>query len=176
MSIEEIVANIDARIAALESDIQPLLDAKVALLNNSAAPNETTRRPVRAKTTPTAVPDANAGSEKPAPKPKPRRTARRLRPDPVPSEKLIALLEDSDGLTATALAKETGGDPTQIRVLLKELADAGEVRRTGERSATRWYRITEEEQIAARAAEIQAQMKGAPTTAPNRSRTRARRT
>jgi hypothetical protein len=157
MSIEEIVANIDARIAALQADIQPLLDAKVALRNSAAVSKTTKRRQVEAKTSPAATPGAKTEPAKPAKPAKPARRARRPKVDPVPSGKLIALLEGSDGMTSTALAEQTGGDPNQIRVLLKELADAGQVRKTGERRGTRWHLITDEEQIAARAAEIEAQ-------------------
>jgi hypothetical protein len=173
MSVEEIVANIDARIAALQADIQPLLDAKVALLNSSSPqPTAAKRRVIKAQPAVEEMPATKAEPTKPAPKPKPR-TGRRARVEPVPSGKLIAFLEGSDGLTSTALARQTGGDARQIRVLLKELADAGQVRKTGERSATRWRLISEEEQIAARAAEIEARMKSGRTGRTRRTRTQA---
>ena len=38
--------------------------------------------------------------------------------------------------------------------LLKEQEDAGQVRRTGTRAATRWHAVTDEDRIAARATEI----------------------
>ena len=108
MSIEEIVANIDARIAALQSDIQPLLDAKDALVNSSGAPSSTNRVKCAAQT----PAGAQAGSARMR---KPRRAVARAKLDPVPSGKLISLLEGSDGLTTAALVEETGGDASQIR-------------------------------------------------------------
>lgn len=171
MSIEEIVANIDVRIAALQSDIQPLLDAKLALQNQHTAPKVSRRRRGKAQRTRTATSAAKPGPAKTAPIPKRRRAVRRARVGPVSSDQLIALLQGSDGLASTALARESGGDGNQIRALLKQLADAGQVRKTGERAATRWHLITEEEQIAARAAEIEGQMKTAQTTAGAGSRT-----
>lgn len=174
MSIEEIVANIDARIAALESDIQPLLDAKGALLNSSSPqPKPPKGRQIKPQTAPEETAAAKPTPIEAPSKPKPRGTGSRARVDPVPSGKLIALLEGSDGLTSTALARQTGGDAKQIRVLLKELTDRGEVRKTGQRSATRWHLVTEEEQIATRAAEIEAQMKPARTGTTRKTRMQA---
>ena len=43
--------------------------------------------------------------------------------------------------------------------LLKESEQKGEVRREGQRRATSWYLITDEDRIAARAAQIAAQAK-----------------
>jgi hypothetical protein len=163
MSIEEIVTNIDVRLAALESDIQPLLDAKAALLSGAPAPEPAKRRRVEAQKTVAvlpAQPEVKAETPKPVPKRKPRKSASRRKADPVPTEKLITLLTASDGLAATTLAKEAGGNVDQIRVLLKELSDAGQVRRTGERRTTRWHLVTDEDRIAARAAEIDAQSNG----------------
>jgi hypothetical protein len=176
MSIEEIVANIDARIAALQSDIQPLLDAKVALQNQDTAPKGSSRPGRETQRKRTATSAAKPAPAKTAPTPKRRRAVRRARVSPVSSDQLIALLEGSDGLASTALARETGGDGNQIRALLKQLADAGQVRKTGERAATRWHLITEEEQIATRAAEIEAQMKTAQTAAGAGDRTQPGRT
>jgi hypothetical protein len=46
-----------------------------------------------------------------------------------------------------------------VLTLLKEQESAGVVRRTGTRAATRWHVITDEDRIAARAAELNAQSK-----------------
>jgi len=172
MSIEEIVTNIDARIATLQSDIQPLLDARNALVKRSAAPKPAKRGRRDAQTAHAAAPTTKADPTEPAPKRTPRRTVRRPKVDPVPSGKLITVLAGGDGLTATALAKETGGDANQIRVLLKELADAGQVRKTGERSTTRWHLITDEEQITARGIEIETESRAARTGPASRTRRR----
>jgi hypothetical protein len=178
MSIQEIVTNIDARIAELESEIQPLLEARLALLNSSQTPTPATRRQTstpKPATTPAAKSAPPAETPKPALKRRPRRAARRVKVDPVPSGKLISLLGSSDGMTATALAKEAGGNANQVRVLLQELAQAGDVRRTGERRGTRWHLITDEEKIAARAGEIEAQMKAPPANRARRARSRTAR-
>jgi hypothetical protein len=58
----------------------------------------------------------------------------------VPVGKLMRLLKDSDdGLTASALAKETDGDQSKILALLKAQEADGKVMRTGQRRATRWH-------------------------------------
>lgn len=164
MSIEQIVASIDARIAALQNDIQPLLDAKRALLHTPGPAKPTNHQAVAANAAAAAAdakPVAETEQTAPARKPRPPRRTRRRRVPSIPDTQLIALLDGSQaGVTSTALAKETGGDVNQIRATLKQLAESGQARRTGERRATRWHLITEEEQIAARAAEIEAQMKG----------------
>jgi len=163
MSIEKIVTNIDVRLAALKSDIQPLLDAKAALLNGAPAPKPAKPRRVRVHETVavvTAQPEVKAQTPKSVPKGKSRKPAPRQKAKPVPTEKLITLLTASEGLTATALAKEAGGNVNQVRVLLRELSDSGQVRRTGERRGTRWHLVTDEDKIAARAAEIEAQSNG----------------
>jgi hypothetical protein len=141
MTITEIVSNIDRRLADVQAEVAHLEGARLALLNGS--------------------------QPAPAPAPKARR-ARRKRAEPkyqvVPAGKLTSLLAGTDGLRTAALAKSTNGDPAQVLTLLKEQESAGEVRRTGTRAATRWHVITDEDRIAARAAELDAQ----------RRRTRAR--
>jgi hypothetical protein len=49
----------------------------------------------------------------------------------------------------------TDADPGQVLALLKEQEAMGQVRRTGTRAATRWHAITDEDRIAARAAELE---------------------
>jgi len=65
------------------------------------------------------------------------------------------MLAEGDGLTTTALAKQAGTDRDQVLVLLRDLETARRVRRTGERRATRWYAITDEDRIRERAAELE---------------------
>lgn len=81
----------------------------------------------------------------------------------VPAGKLETLLGASDGLTTTALAEQANGGRDQVLTLLRELEAAGRIRRTGQRRATRWHVITDEDRIAARVAELERQ---------SRSRTR----
>jgi hypothetical protein len=60
-------------------------------------------------------------------------------------------------MTTAELVTQTGGDRQQLLTLLRELEAAGEVRRSGERRATRWHVITDEDRIAARVAELERQ-------------------
>lgn len=149
MIISDIVANIDRRLAELHDELAQLTSARTALLNGAPPPAAAT----------------------------PRRTSRptrRRRPsapaaptyDVVPAGKLIAVLADSDGMSTRELSQATNGDPRQLLALLKEQEDAGQVRRSGTRAATRWHAITDEDRIAARAAELRTANK----------RTRARKT
>jgi hypothetical protein len=65
-------------------------------------------------------------------------------------------------MTTTALATQTGGKQSALLDLLKDSEQTGEVRREGSRRATSWYRITDEDRIAARAAELTAQTTRTP--------------
>jgi hypothetical protein len=49
-----------------------------------------------------------------------------------------------------------------VLALLKEQESAGQVRRTGTRAATRWDVITDEDRIAARAAELESRSRRKP--------------
>jgi DNA-binding Lrp family transcriptional regulator len=71
--------------------------------------------------------------------------------------KLEAMLRDAeDGLNAVAIAKQANARATQVRDLLRELDEAGQIRRTGAGRASRWRVVTDEERIAERAAELEA--------------------
>ena len=132
MTITDIVTNIDRRLADVHAEVAHLEGARLALVNGSQS----------------------------APTPKARRTRRKpaeSRYQVVPAGKLTALLVGSDGLRTAELAKAANGDRAQVLALLKEQESAGEVRRTGTRAATRWHVITEEDRVAARAAELNAQ-------------------
>lgn len=60
-----------------------------------------------------------------------------------------------NGLSAGAIAKAANARDRQVRELLSERESAGQVRRTGAGRGTRWRLITDEERIAARAAELE---------------------
>lgn len=77
----------------------------------------------------------------------------------VPAGKLEVLLGETPGLTTGALADRANGEHGQVLTLLRELEAAGRIRRTGERRATRWFFITDEDRIQARAAELAAMTK-----------------
>jgi hypothetical protein len=140
MSITDIVANIDRRLARLDAELAQLSSARKALENGA--------------------PPSAAPSRRRAPRASAKRTY-----EVVPVGKIIALLSRAEGMRTRELSQATNGDPTQLLSLLKEQEDAGQVRRSGTRAATRWYVITDEDR-AARAAEPRAAGK----------RTRARRT
>jgi hypothetical protein len=81
-----------------------------------------------------------------------RRTNRKLDP-----ETLESMLQGSgDGLSAVAIAKAASAGYNQVLELLRELERTGIVIRTGTRRTSLWRLITDEERIAARAAELAA--------------------
>ncbi len=129
MSIIDIVANIDQRLADLDAEVTHLNEARTALIDKPDPAVELTPRRVR-------------------------RTSPKRTYEVIPAGKLTALLSRSDGMRTRELAQVSNGDPSQVLALLKEQEDAGEVRRTGTRAATRWHVITDEDRIAARAAEL----------------------
>jgi hypothetical protein len=126
----EIVDNIDRRLRELESEISKLQTARVALID-SAQP-AASRKPRRA-----------------------RRSSAKATQQVVPAGKLTALLAGSDGMTTRDLAKATNGRQSQILALLRELEQAEEVHRSGQRRGTRWHVITDEDRVAARVAELE---------------------
>jgi hypothetical protein len=141
MTTTDIVTNIDQRLIDAKAEISQLERARVALING-ATPVPTPRRPRRSV----------------------RKSARRAH-DVVPTGKLTALLEGSAGMSTSELAKATNGKPDQILALLRELEKADQIRRSGARRGTRWHLITDEDRVAARAAEIAAQSRRRPKNA-----------
>jgi hypothetical protein len=137
MTNTDIVTSIDQRLTAAKAQIAQLESARRALINGDA----------------------------PAVTPKPRRVARKTTPrktvrhdnDVVPAGKLTALLDGSAGMSTSELAKASDGRPDQILALLRELEKTDQIRRTGQRRGTRWHLTTDEDRIAARAAEIAGQ-------------------
>jgi hypothetical protein len=144
MTTADIVATIDQRLTQAQAKIAQLEGARRALIDGTAP--AATRKP------------------RPAPRTSKRRPAARRRYEIVPAGKLTALLDGSEGMSTPELAKATHGKPDQILALLRELEKTDQIRRTGQRRATRWHLITDEDRIAARAAEIAAQRKRRPKT------------
>jgi hypothetical protein len=130
----DIVTKIDLRLQQARAEIAKLEHARTSLLNGSDASSTRTRR--RAK-----------------------RTSAKATAGFVSAEKLAAALASSGGITTAELAKATNGDSRRLLALLKKQEDAGHVRRSGERRGTRWHLITDEDRIAARAAELESQLK-----------------
>jgi hypothetical protein len=117
--------SIDGRIEQVHSEISSLEAARSALTANGAAPIESLTAESR-------------------PKPNKRR---RQKTETGP-------LANSDGMTTADLARRAGAGPDQVLLLLRELEQARRVRRTGQRRATRWHAITDEDRIRERAAEV----------------------
>ena len=127
----ELLTTMKQRLADAESDAQRLREAIKALeaadTPKASTATTTTRR---------------AQTTKPA-----------ASPTVVPVGKLLDLLKGTDGLTTRELAKQTGGQSSAILHLLKEQETDGNVRRTGQKAATRWHLITDEDRIVTRTAE-----------------------
>jgi hypothetical protein len=126
----DIVKNIDQRLGELQGEISKLETARAALIGGTTPPPSPKARRARRKTS-------------------------RPTPEVVPAAKLTTLLTGSDGMTTRELANTTHGDQGQILSLLRELEQADQVRRTGQRRGTRWHAITDRRRIAVRVAELE---------------------
>jgi hypothetical protein len=135
----DIVTSIDQRLIEAKAEIAQLESARQALIN-ADAPAVTPRSRRTPRTS------------------RPRKTVRRG-DGVVPAGKLTALLGGSAGMSTSELATATNGRPGQILALLRELEKTEQIRRSGERRGTRWHLITDEDRIAARAAELATQSK-----------------
>ena len=81
-----------------------------------------------------------------------RTTPIKLTPETL--ERLLAAT-NGDGIPTSALAERATAKQDQVLALLRELEARGTVRRTGQRRGTRWHLITDDDRIAARAAELE---------------------
>jgi hypothetical protein len=178
---DEILDSIDNRLREVKEEIRTLNAARAALHGRE---RPTARRPRRTVTTRAAPPQTNGAvataraegpvevgaetsSGAPSPSPResraaaPRRRRRRAvrAVDVVPAGTLEQLLSENGGLTTSALADEANGNRDQVLRSLRELEAAGRVRRTGQRRATRWHAITDDDRIRERAAELAARRK-----------------
>lgn len=129
MTITDIVTNIDRRLSEVRAELTHLEGARTALVNGAPA------------------------AAAPQPR-KPRRKPAQSAYQVVPAGRLTALLSGSPGMRTRELSAATNADPAQVLALLKEQDVAGQIRRSGTRAATRWHLITDEDRIAARAAEL----------------------
>jgi hypothetical protein len=139
MTNTDIATSIEQRLTEAKAEIAQLEDARHALINGDA-------------------PALKPKGRRVPPKRKPRKTVGREN-EVVPAGKLTARLDGSAGMSTSELAKATNGKPGQILSLLRELEKTDQVRRTGQRRGTRWHLVTDEDRVAARAAEITAQNK-----------------
>jgi hypothetical protein len=165
---EEVVRSIDGRLAEAREEIA-LLEAALTAFSGQPRPTTSRRRGTKRVDGPPSASQASSGPSRSMPStngsaskprasqsPKPQRSERTkpvTRLEIVPAGKLENLLGASAGLPTSALAEQAGGDRDQVLTLLRELEAAGRIRRTGERRATRWHVITDEDRIAARAAQ-----------------------
>ena len=133
MTNTDIVTSIDQRLAEAKAEIAQLEGARQALMNGDTSAVKSKARRAR--------------------KPARRRTVRRA-DAVVPADKLTALLDGSEGMSTAELAKATAGRPDQILAVLRGLEMSDEIRRSGQRRGTRWHLVTDEDRIAARAAEL----------------------
>jgi hypothetical protein len=110
----DILKNIDRRLGQLQGEITKLEAARTALTNGTRV--QVTPKPRAA-----------------------RRTRAKTAPQIVPAGKLTTLLAGTEGLTTRELANTTDGEQSQILALLRELEQADQVRRSGQRRGTRWH-------------------------------------
>jgi hypothetical protein len=178
---DEILDSIDQRLREVKEEIETLNAARAALDSRERPTTQRPRRTVTRRAAPsqTNAADATARAEVPVKLPAetsadvpnvsrrksreaaPRRRRRRAvrAADVVPPGTLEQLLSETGGLTTSALADRANGDRDQVLRLLRELEAAGRIRRTGQRRATRWHAITDDDRIRERAAELAARRK-----------------
>jgi predicted nucleic acid-binding Zn-ribbon protein len=173
---QQIVQSIDQRLGELNDEIKTLDAARVALnghenqpTSRPAASMTSRRKPTRAssQTQPSAKTrhetSANAAAESaPQARKRAHTTSGARRSETLattPAERVESLLSAKGGLSTAAVAEKTGGKRDHMLTLLRELETAGRVRRTGQRRATRWHTITDEDRIRERAAELEATRK-----------------
>jgi hypothetical protein len=96
--------------------------------------------------------------ERTAPKRRPRRAAAVTPIEPLSVEQLEEQLNGSEGASAVAIAKRTGASYERVRAMLERLQAAGRVRSTGHSRTSLWRLLSDEERIAARVAELEAQL------------------
>ena len=171
---EQLLGTIDARIAEANEQIGSLEGALEALRTDGESAAVAVAVPAAAvraaKAVAVAAPVAvavskpaavavskPAGAAKRAAGATKRATARPRKVTKLDAEGLMALLEaEAEGLSAAAIAERANASYNQVLELLRDREQAGDVRRTGSRRTTVWRVITDEERIAARAAELAA--------------------
>jgi hypothetical protein len=175
-STEQILGSIERCLDELRAELDALTAARAELDGGGAQSRKRPRRSARSTRSSRseqgrAGPESRTSStEDPSAKPaaaQARRSTRSRRATRkpgrsakvVPAGKLELLLSECDGLTTASLAERANGRRDQVLTLLRELEAAGRVRRSGQRRATRWHVITDDERIEQRAAELAASRK-----------------
>lgn len=176
-TINKLVESIDTRLRNLSDEIKTLETARSALKGSTSRPSsQAASAATNRRASASATRDRSRGSAKQKrdgslaasreraarPRNKARKTRRPTTKrvlEAVTPDQLESLLSGNGGLTTTALAEQSNTKRDQVLVLLRELEAAGRIRRTGQRRATRWHAITDEDRIRERAAELEATRK-----------------
>lgn len=173
---QDIVDSIEARLRELSQEIEELDAARSALNDRptrsprQAAPTLTEHRRAAGASSRTRAPSRTshqasaqaARASTSSSRRRARKTSRprsRRAPNGIPADRLESLLSENGGLSTSALAEQANANRDQVLGLLRELETAGRIRRSGQRRATRWHVITDEERIRERAAELEATRK-----------------
>jgi hypothetical protein len=136
MDITQVIEQLRTQLAETEADAQRLRTAIEALegsVETSATPPRA-RRSARGRT---SRPRTSNG-----------RTAGKvaLTPD------VVVNLVTPEGVPAREIRSKVNGSDNQVLKVLKDLESEGKVKRTGQRRATKWHRVTENGRSAARTA------------------------
>jgi hypothetical protein len=173
---QEIVDSIDTRLRELRKEIKTLDTARAALKareagssrraareatqRDTAASGVSLRKLTSAKSDGQASAPAAGGQSRRSRRPplKASRPKANRAGNAFPADRLESLLSGNGngGLTTSELAAQASADRDRILGMLRELEAAGRVRRSGQRRATRWHVITDEDRIRERAAELEA--------------------
>jgi CRP-like cAMP-binding protein len=143
---QEITESIRTRLNAIEHEIASL-NAALARLDAQAAGS--------------APRGDGHGASAATPARRSRAGRRRGTPE-LAADALAQLVNAGHGVSAADLAKQLNTDRSQVLARLKELEAQGTVRRTGERRATRWHAVSDEDRIRERAAELERRPKARP--------------
>lgn len=182
--IPALVASIDGRLDELASEISTLHEARAALSTRTPKATAADNNGQPAKRPPRSTPRTRRPAPKPsraaadatseltttAPTPSKSTAKPRRRRSPgtgsgkralssISAEQLEQLLAGAtSGLSASAIATQTGVGHSRVLGQLRALEASRQVRRTGSRRSTVWLLITDEERIAQRTAELELQL------------------
>jgi hypothetical protein len=152
-------ASIDRRLDTLNAEIDQLEKARHALEKagrNGDGPAAPVSSPAPERNGAAQAAERPARPSRPT---RPRATGSRpsrRKPSPLRPEDLERVLATTaEGLSASAIADAAGAEYQTTLKLLRDLEASGQIRREGTRRSTRWRLITDDERIAARAAELE---------------------
>ncbi|MFZ0385286.1 MAG: hypothetical protein WAL22_06475 [Solirubrobacteraceae bacterium] len=77
---------------------------------------------------------------------------------------VVVGLVTAEGVPAREIRSQVTGSDNQVLKVLKDLESAGKIKRTGQRRATKWHRVTDNARPAARSANRRAAGRKAATT------------